>query len=76
MEFNLDANKDSNCIKVMSFYERRYIGQSIHIFAVPQYLGLIVWLLSILKQTGQPQIWGTLLWQYLYRLEEIDMTVK
>ena len=27
------------------------------------------------KQTNQSQIWGTLLWQYLYRLEENDMTV-
>jgi CRISPR/Cas system-associated protein Csm6 len=26
--------------------------------------------------TKQSQIWGTVLWQYLYRLEEIDMTVK
>jgi hypothetical protein len=59
----------------MFFSERRYIGQHINLFAVPQYLGLIVWLLSIHQQTNQSQIWGTLLWQYLYRLEENDMTL-
>jgi hypothetical protein len=60
----------------MSFSERRYIDQLIHLFAVPQYLGLIAWLLSIHQQTIQFQIWGTLLWQYLYRLEENDMIIK
>jgi hypothetical protein len=60
----------------MSFYERRYIGQHIHHFAVPQYLGLIAWLLSIQQQINHYQIWGTVLWQYLYRLEENDMTLK
>ena len=59
----------------MSFSERRYIDQLIHLFAVPQYLGLISWQLSILQQTNQYQIWGTLLRQYLYRLEENDMTL-
>ncbi|RLC31786.1 hypothetical protein DRH13_02550 [Candidatus Woesebacteria bacterium] len=61
---------------VMSFSERRYIDQIIHLFAVPQYLGLVVWLLSIYKQTIQSQIWGTVLRQYLYRLEENYMTEK
>jgi hypothetical protein len=60
----------------MSFSERRYIDQLIQLFAVPQYLGLIAWLLSNQQQTNQSQIWGTPLWQYLYRLEENDMTVK
>ena len=60
----------------MSFSERRYIDQNIYLFAVPQYLGLIVWPLSIHQQTNQSQIWGTTLLQYLYRLEENDMTVK
>jgi hypothetical protein len=60
----------------MSFSSRRYIVQLIHLFAVPQYLGLIAWLLSIHQQTNQTQIWGTVLWQYLYRLEENDMAVK
>ena len=60
----------------MFFSERRYIDQLIHLFAVPQYWGLIAWLLSNLQQTNQSQIWGTVLWQYLYRLEENYMTVK
>jgi hypothetical protein len=60
----------------MSFYERRYIDQLIHLFAVPQYLGLIAWQLSIHHKTNQSQIWGKVLWQYLYRLEENGMTVK
>jgi hypothetical protein len=60
----------------MSFSERRYIDQLIHLFAVPQYLGLIAWQLSIHQQTDQSQIWGTVLWQYLYRLEENDMTLE
>jgi hypothetical protein len=60
----------------MSFSERRYIGQIIHLFAVPQYLGMIAWLLSPHKQTNQSQMWGTVLWQYLYRLEKNDMAVK
>jgi hypothetical protein len=60
----------------MFFSERRHIDQLIHLFAVPQYLGLIAWQLSIHKQTNQSQIWGTLLWQRLYRLEENDMAVK
>jgi hypothetical protein len=42
---------------------------------VPQYLGLIAWLLSIHKQIDQYQIWGTLLWQNLYRLKENYMTL-
>jgi hypothetical protein len=58
----------------MSFSERRYIDQLLHLFAVLQYLGLIVWQLSIHQQINQSQIWGTVLWQYLYRLEENDMT--
>jgi hypothetical protein len=60
----------------MSFSERRYIDQLIHLFAVPQYLGLIAWLLSIHQQTDQSQLWGTVLWQYLYRLDENGMTGK
>jgi hypothetical protein len=60
----------------MSFSERRYIDQLKHLFAVPQYLGLIAWQLSIHKQITQSQIWGTVLWQYLYRLEENGMTIK
>jgi len=60
----------------MFFSEGRYIDQLLHLFAVPKYLGLIGWLLSIHQQTNQSQIWGTVLWQYLYRLEENDMTVK
>ena len=59
----------------MSFSERRYIDQFIHIFAVPQYLGLIARSLSNRQQTDQSQIWDTLLWQYLYSLEENYMTV-
>ena len=58
----------------MFFSERRYIDQLIHLFAVPQYLGLLAWQLSNLQQTNQSQIWGTVLWQYLYRLEENYMT--
>jgi len=60
----------------MSFFERRYIDQILYLFAVTQYLGLIVWPLSILQQPKQFQIWDTVLWQYLYRLSEKDMTVK
>jgi len=60
----------------MSFSSRRYIDQLINIFAVPQYLGLIAWPFSIHQKTNQFQIWGTMLWQYLYRLEENNMTVK
>jgi hypothetical protein len=60
----------------MSFSERRYFDQLIHHFAVPQYLGLIAQPLSNRQQTDKSQIWGTLLWQYLYRLEENYMTVK
>jgi hypothetical protein len=33
--------------EVISFSERRYIDQLLHLFAVPQYLGLIAWQLSI-----------------------------
>jgi hypothetical protein len=60
----------------MSFSEMRYIDQLIHLYAVPQYLGLIAWQLSIHQQTNQSQKWGAVLWQYLYRLEENEMTVK
>jgi hypothetical protein len=60
----------------MSFSKGRYFDQLLHLFAVPQNLGLIVWRLSIHHQTNQSQIWGTLLWQYLYRLEENGMTKK
>jgi len=60
----------------MFFSERRYIDQLIHLFAVSQYLGLLAWQLSNLQQNIQSQIWGTVLWQYLYCLEENDMTVK
>jgi hypothetical protein len=42
-------------LKVMSFSERRYIDQLIHLFAVPQYLGLIAWPLSIHQQTTNPK---------------------
>jgi hypothetical protein len=45
-------------LKVMFFSERRYIDQLLHLFAVPQYLGLIAWLLSIHQQTDQSQIWA------------------
>jgi hypothetical protein len=60
----------------MFFSERRYIDQLLNLFAVPQYLGLILRPLSIHQQTNQSQIWGTALWQFLYRLEENDMTAK
>jgi hypothetical protein len=58
----------------MFFSERRYIDQLINLFAVSQYLGLIAWFLSIHQQTDQSQICGTMLRQYLYRLEENYMT--
>jgi hypothetical protein len=60
----------------MFFSSRGYIDQLIHLFAVPQYLGLLAWLLSIHKKTNLSQIWGTVLWQYLYRLEENYMAVN